>query len=142
MDAYGYEWGSWQRREADDFMSNVVYFVNFKLFFLLSLENKAISIMGKKDKSKKGKGAEKTIAKTLKKQTNKLKKELAAKGEVNWKCLKINFAYIVYLSIVGRPWASCQRTWRSWPKEKRYCWRFVERWAKSTSKFFIECSHW
>lgn len=38
--------------------------------------------MGKKDKSKKGKGAEKTIAKTLKKQTNKLKKELAAKGEV------------------------------------------------------------
>ena len=64
-------------------MSNVVYFVNFKLFFLLSLENKAISIMGKKDKSKKGKGAEKTIAKTLKKQTNKLKKELAAKGEVN-----------------------------------------------------------
>lgn len=38
--------------------------------------------MGKKDKSKKGKGAEKTIAKTLKKQSNKLKKELAAKGEV------------------------------------------------------------
>lgn len=38
--------------------------------------------MGKKDKAKKGKGAEKTIAKTLKKQTNKLKKELAAKGEV------------------------------------------------------------
>ncbi|KZS09098.1 Kelch domain-containing protein 4 [Daphnia magna] len=37
--------------------------------------------MGKKDKAKKGKGAEKTIAKTLKKQTNKLKKELAAKGE-------------------------------------------------------------
>ncbi|XP_046437306.1 kelch domain-containing protein 4-like [Daphnia pulex] len=37
--------------------------------------------MGKKDKSKKGKGAEKTIAKTLKKQTTKLKKELAAKGE-------------------------------------------------------------
>ena len=38
--------------------------------------------MGKKDKAKKGKGAEKTIAKTLKKQSNKLKKELAAKGEV------------------------------------------------------------
>lgn len=39
--------------------------------------------MGKKDKSKKGKGAEKTIAKTLKKQSSKLKKELAAKGEVS-----------------------------------------------------------
>jgi len=37
--------------------------------------------MGKKDKAKKGKGAEKTIAKTLKKQQTKLKKELAAKGE-------------------------------------------------------------
>lgn len=42
--------------------------------------------MGKKDKSKKGKGAEKTIAKTLKKQSNKLKKELAAKGEVTCSC--------------------------------------------------------
>lgn len=37
--------------------------------------------MGKKDK-KKGKGAEKTIAKTEKKAALKLKKELAAKGEV------------------------------------------------------------
>ncbi|XP_042892995.1 kelch domain-containing protein 4-like [Penaeus japonicus] len=36
--------------------------------------------MGKKDK-KKGKGAEKTAAKTEKKQSQKLKKELAAKGE-------------------------------------------------------------
>ncbi|XP_077503607.1 kelch domain-containing protein 4 isoform X1 [Amblyomma americanum] len=36
--------------------------------------------MGKKDK-KKGKGAEKTIAKTEKKAVQKLKKELAAKGE-------------------------------------------------------------
>jgi len=38
--------------------------------------------MGKKDKSKKGKGAEKTAAKTLKKQQNKFKKELSSKGEV------------------------------------------------------------
>jgi len=36
--------------------------------------------MGKKDK-KKGKGAEKTAAKTEKKQSSKFKKELAAKGE-------------------------------------------------------------
>merc|ERR1739838_38926 len=36
--------------------------------------------MGKKDK-KKGKGAEKTAAKTEKKQSSKIKKELAAKGE-------------------------------------------------------------
>ena len=41
-----------------------------------------LEIMGKKDKSKKGKGAEKTAAKTLKKQQTKLKKELSAKGEV------------------------------------------------------------
>lgn len=40
--------------------------------------------MGKKDKSKKkGKGAEKTAAKTEKKLSNKQKKELAALGEVN-----------------------------------------------------------
>lgn len=38
--------------------------------------------MGKKDKSKKGKGAEKTAAKTIKKQQTKLKKELSALGEV------------------------------------------------------------
>lgn len=37
--------------------------------------------MGKKDK-KKGKGAEKTALKTEKKAVNKLKKDLAAKGEV------------------------------------------------------------
>lgn len=37
--------------------------------------------MGKKDK-KKGAGAAKTAAKTEKKAANKLKKELAAKGEV------------------------------------------------------------
>lgn len=37
--------------------------------------------MGKKDK-KKGKGAEKTALKTEKKALNKLKKTLAAKGEV------------------------------------------------------------
>lgn len=39
--------------------------------------------MGKKDKAKKGKGAEKTAAKTMKKQQNKFKKELSAKGEVS-----------------------------------------------------------
>lgn len=39
-----------------------------------------VASMGKKDK-KKGKGVEKTIAKTEKKATQKLKKELAAKGE-------------------------------------------------------------
>ena len=38
--------------------------------------------MGKKDKAKKGKGIEKTAAKTLKKQQNKFKKELSSKGEV------------------------------------------------------------
>lgn len=39
--------------------------------------------MGKKDKNKKkGKGAEKTAAKTEKKLSNKQKKELAALGEV------------------------------------------------------------
>jgi len=39
--------------------------------------------MGKKDKkAKKGKGAEKTAAKTEKKQAAKMKKEIAAKGEV------------------------------------------------------------
>ncbi len=51
------------------------------MIVLIRLESYLIK-MGKKEKSKKGKGAEKTIAKTLKKQTNKLKKELAAKGEV------------------------------------------------------------
>lgn len=40
--------------------------------------------MGKKDKNKKkGKGAEKTAAKTEKKLSNKQKKELAALGEVS-----------------------------------------------------------
>lgn len=39
--------------------------------------------MGKKDKNKKkGKGAEKTAAKTEKKESNKMKKKLAAIGEV------------------------------------------------------------
>lgn len=38
--------------------------------------------MGKKDK-KKGKGAEKTAVKTEKRALNKLKKDLAAKGEVS-----------------------------------------------------------
>lgn len=42
-----------------------------------------IIIMGKKDKNKKkGKGAEKTAARTEKKLSNKQKKELAALGEV------------------------------------------------------------
>lgn len=40
--------------------------------------------MGKKSKDKKkGKGAEKTLAKTEKKLSNKMKKELQAIGEVN-----------------------------------------------------------
>ncbi|KAF5282867.1 hypothetical protein FQR65_LT14191 [Abscondita terminalis] len=44
--------------------------------------NKSIKIMGKKDKNKKrGKGAEKTAAKTEKKEVNKLKKNLVKIGE-------------------------------------------------------------
>ena len=56
-----------------------------KTCFSAELSKKFLA-MGKKDKSKKGKGAEKTIAKTLKKQSSKLKKELAAKGEVSCPC--------------------------------------------------------
>ncbi|OQR75247.1 kelch domain-containing protein 4-like [Tropilaelaps mercedesae] len=47
--------------------------------------------MGKKDKAKKGKGAEKTAAKTAKKAASKLKKELAAKGEEDIETLIANF---------------------------------------------------
>lgn len=43
--------------------------------------------MGKKDK-KKGKGAEKTAAKTDKKLSLKMKKELAVKGEVRIRARK------------------------------------------------------
>ena len=52
--------------------------------------------MGKKDKSKKkGKGAEKTAAKTEKKLSQKQKKELAAIGEVQYKLYNISnmFSY-------------------------------------------------
>jgi len=54
-----------------------------RIYFYINTRHKKNLSHGKKDKAKKGKGADKTIAKTLKKQTNKLKKELAAKGEVN-----------------------------------------------------------
>ncbi|KAG7161670.1 Kelch domain-containing protein 4-like [Homarus americanus] len=47
--------------------------------------------MGKKDK-KKGKGAEKTAIKTEKKTTQKIKKELAAKGEEDIGALLAKFA--------------------------------------------------
>ena len=44
--------------------------------------------MGKKKGSdKKGKGAEKTAAKTEKKLTQKIKKDLKAKGEVSCCCI-------------------------------------------------------
>lgn len=46
--------------------------------------------MGKKDKSKKkGRGAEKTAAKTEKKLSQKQKKELATIGEVQYKLYDI-----------------------------------------------------
>lgn len=52
--------------------------------------------MGKKNKDKKkGKGAEKTFAKTEKKLSNKMKKELQALGEV---CLFISL--LIMLSII------------------------------------------
>lgn len=57
--------------------------------------------MGKKDKTKKGKGAEKTMAKTLKKQTNKLKKELAAKGEVIIRQYRQD-GFLNFLLLLGR----------------------------------------
>lgn len=48
--------------------------------------------MGKKEKSKKGKGAEKTAAKTAKKAEMKHKKELSEKGEVS--CLNPRFGNV------------------------------------------------
>jgi len=51
--------------------------------------------MGKKDKSKKkGRGAEKTAAKTEKKLSQKQKKELAAIGEVWYKLYNISKMFI------------------------------------------------
>lgn len=54
--------------------------------------------MGKKDK-KKGKGAEKTAAKTDKKLTQKMKKELTLRGEVSsvlLNCIRVCIVGILY----------------------------------------------